>query len=439
MQPSLNLDQANSDQVSDSPKHPNDHNKLLLWCVLASALSPFFKLTKHFGSAAAALTASTSDWQALRIHNSHIARFAEYKKSGAPKVFLDTLKSIENRQFDVVYASDVHFPNVLKQLYDCPPLLFVRGDVNTLSQAQLAMVGTRKPSAAARDIAQNFANTLAQAGFWVTSGLAEGIDACAHLGALALSKRTQQPVRTIAVLGNGISQCYPPKNQGIYDAILHQGGAIVSEFLPTAKPAAHHFPRRNRLVSGLSLATLVVEAAQKSGSLITANLAAEQGKLVFAIPGHIYNAQAKGCHELIRQGAILVDSPEQIIEDVNLPKRLHDDAGGVPPDSPQPDNLHLGESQTQNRQTAASQSSSQMPKQAPDQIPKQAPDQMVSPDLPAHLQQLLSSLDWVGQDMDKLINTTGLDAATLSSQLMELELMGYSVQQGGLYLRCRQA
>jgi DNA processing protein len=173
-----------------------------------------------------------------------------------------------------------------------------------------------------------------------------------------------------------------------------EGGAVLSEFLPDTKPEQYFFPRRNRIVSGLALGVLVVEAAAKSGSLITAQQAIEQGRQVFAIPSHIDNLQAKGCHQLIRDGATLVDEPLQLIEDLALPRRWH-----------------------QAEQVAA------------------VAEQPIA--VPAHLQPLLNQLDWTGVDVDQLLAQAQLDIATLSSQLMELELLGHVIQVGGRYQRCR--
>ena len=173
----------------------------------------------------------------------------------------------------------------------------------------------------------------------------------------------------------------------------------MSEFLPQTLPRAEHFPRRNRIISGLSLGALIIEAAEKSGSLITAKLAAEQGKLVFAIPGHIYSEHHQGCHQLIREGAILVDHPEQVLEDLALP------------------------TQWQNQQQIEQS--------------KSVPELEVQIELPTHLAQLYTQLDWVGQNIDQLIAKLRLDISTLTSQLMELELLGFCIQQAGLYLRCR--
>ncbi|RDF51408.1 DNA-protecting protein DprA, partial [Acinetobacter baumannii] len=189
---------------------------------------------------------------------------------------------------------------------------------------------------------------------------------------------------------------YPAQNKKLAEHILAQNGAIITEFLPGTPPLQQHFPRRNRIVSGLSLGVLVVEATLKSGSLITANKAAEQGKTVFAIPGHIYSEFHQGCHQLIREGAILIDHPEQIIEDLALPTQW--------------------QSQQQNQTEEANTN---------------------TPEIPEHLIDLYQSLDWVGQNIDQLVVHHNIPVSELTSSLMELELLGLCMQQSGLYLRCR--
>lgn len=216
---------------------------------------------------------------------------------------------------------DSRYPPQLKQIHDAPPLLFVHGDPEVLSRAQLAIVGSRRPTPMGLETAREFSKTLASAGICITSGLALGIDGAAHQGAL----HAKSP--TIAVLACGLDQVYPKQHQTLACQISAQG-ALVSEFPIGVLPLSAHFPRRNRLVSGLSLGVLVIEAGLRSGSLITARLAAEQGREVFAIPGSIRNLQTGGCHLLIQQGAKLVTAFQDILEELpNL--RAHEPTGGV--------------------------------------------------------------------------------------------------------------
>ncbi|TVQ69642.1 MAG: DNA-protecting protein DprA [Oceanospirillales bacterium] len=200
------------------------------------------------------------------------------------------------------------YPSLLKEIDDPPPLLWLKGNLELLSQPQLAIVGSRKPSVAGASSAFEFARSLSDSGFIITSGLAQGIDTAAHKGAIKANKPT------LAVLGTSPEIIYPRVNQVLADHIVANGGLLVSEFPPNTKARPENFPKRNRIISGLSVGTLVVEAALRSGSLITARLAMEQGREVFAIPGSIHNPLAKGCHALIREGALLVENTQQICE-----------------------------------------------------------------------------------------------------------------------------
>ena len=201
------------------------------------------------------------------------------------------------------------YPERLKAIKDPPAILFLAGHRQLLETPQLAIVGSRKPTSGAQENTVYFAKHLAEAGLTLTSGLAVGIDGLAHRTALQVGGST------IAVLGCGHNTCYPSKHRSLFREIEDKG-LLISEFTPDTPVKGFQFPRRNRIISGLSLGVLVVEAAIKSGSLITCRLAAEQGREVFAIPGDIENPMSRGCHHLIRQGACLVDHPEQIIEEL---------------------------------------------------------------------------------------------------------------------------
>jgi DNA processing protein len=202
------------------------------------------------------------------------------------------------------------YPLLLKEINDPPPILFVRGSLPVISSLQLAMVGSRNPSPVGKKIAEDFSQHMAMTGLTITSGLALGIDAVSHQGALDVKGKT------VAVTGTGLDRVYPARHKRLAEVILDEGGALVSEFPPGIKAHASNFPRRNRIISGLSLGVLVVEAAINSGSLITARLALEQGREVFAIPGSIYNPLARGCNGLIRQGAKLVETAQDVIDEL---------------------------------------------------------------------------------------------------------------------------
>jgi DNA processing protein len=204
---------------------------------------------------------------------------------------------------------DNDYPELLQQIAQPPPQLYVRGDPALLQMPALAIVGSRNPTAGGARNAFEFARHLGASGFCIVSGLAEGIDTAAHRGALAAG------AATIAFLGHGIDRVYPAANRELAHEIAAHG-ALVSEFPLGTHPHKSHFPQRNRLISGVSLGTLVVEAARRSGSLITARCAGEQGREVFALPGSIHNPLARGCHKLIRQGAKLVETADDIVAEL---------------------------------------------------------------------------------------------------------------------------
>ncbi len=284
------------------------------------------------------------------------------------------------------------YPAQLREIPDPPPILFVTGDPEVLSTPQLAMVGSRNPSASGKETAREFAYHLARAGITITSGLAIGIDGICHSGAL------EAEGLTIAVTGTGLDRVYPASQHQLAHRIAKQGGALVSEFPPGTEARPGNFPRRNRIISGLSLGTLVVEAAQKSGSLITARLASEQGREVFAIPGSIHNPLARGCHQLIRQGAKLVETAGDILEEL----------------AP-----HIG---------AFSPAISKGDEQ---QTPSNT-EQTLDPEY----QHLLTCMGFDPVQIDLLIQRSGLTAEAVSSMLILLELEGHvSSAPGGIYCR----
>jgi DNA processing protein len=215
----------------------------------------------------------------------------------------------------IVTLADVDYPRLLLQTADPPPLLYVKGRLDLLNAPSLAIVGSRNSSVQGADNAAEFARTLSAAGITIVSGLALGIDAAAHRGGLA------GPGSSIALVGTGLDVVYPARNKALAHE-LAASGTLVSEFPLGTPPLAANFPRRNRLISGISLGCLVVEAALQSGSLITARLANEQGREVFALPGSIHSPLAKGCHVLIKQGAKLVDDANDILDELKLPTHV---------------------------------------------------------------------------------------------------------------------
>lgn len=366
---------------------PHHYHTVLVWYLVQHSLSSFQKIQQHFGSCEQATQKHhLAEWSQLGLHANHLKRLQEFQTAQGQQKFEQMIQLICQHSDFILTPEDIGYPTQLLPYPDHPPILFGQGQAQALLQPQIAMVGSRKPSPHGRQVAYDFAYYLSEKGFYISSGLAHGIDEAAHRGGLAHH-------RTIAVTGTGLDTVYPSQNIKLAQQIT-QSGAIVTEFLPTTMPLQQHFPRRNRIVSGLSLGVVVVEAALKSGSLITANEAANQGKMVFAIPGHIYSEHHQGCHQLIREGATLVDHPEQVIEDLALPTQW--------------------------------------------QAQKQPEEALAAPSsIPAHLITLYQLLDWVGQDLDQLAQRYQASISELTAQLMELELLGLCMQQAGCYLRCR--
>lgn len=417
-------------------------DELALWFVVQHSVSAYNALTDYFGHATHALRASVHDWQQLGLHHAHPKKLTQWQQEPTLATNFElAIKALNHPHDHVLRIHDICYPKQLKHIADPPPFLFVRGNIQVLSQPQIAIVGSRKTSQTGHQVAEQFALALAQQGFYITSGLAHGIDASAHRGALQAGQG-----QTLAVMGTGVNLCYPTANQGLYRQIVEAGGAIVSEFMPNTPAREYHFPRRNRIVSGLSLGVLVVEAALKSGSLITAQTALEQNRQVFAIPGHIYNEHSRGCHQLIRDGAMLVDEPQQIVDELDLPRRWQQQADtdtqlvSMAPD----DNIRANKADTQTAilnktltdKVATHPDRSVKNTQSIEKTtPISAPSSLA---IPEHLQPLYQALDWVGISLDSLVDSLNIDIATLTSQLMEMELLGFAVQQGGLYQRCRQ-
>jgi DNA processing protein len=281
------------------------------------------------------------------------------------------------RGHHILTLEEAAYPASLKEIHDPPFVLFVKGALAALQSQQIAIVGARNATPNGLQNASFFARALVESGLAITSGLARGIDAASHLGAL------QANGITIAVCGTGLHHVYPVSHQALAAAIQEKGGAIISEFPLDAAPLAYHFPKRNRLISGLSLGVLVVEAALKSGSLGTARCALEQGREVFAIPGNIHQPLYRGCHYLIRQGAKLVETVADITEE------LHTTLAGA---------------------------------QVPDKTPKLSKCLNA---LKPEEQQVLHVIGYEMTPFDVILLQSGLTASECSSILLRLELEGY--------------
>ena len=392
---------------------------LALWFEVNASLSAYHKLMTTFGHARLAWQAKVDAWRQLGLHHTHLKRHEQPEQTRAS---IDSIQqALAEGRYGLLFADQPDYPAQLLEIYDPPPLLFYRGNRLRLQQAQIAIVGSRKPTAHAQKTTYDMAQYLAQAGYIVTSGLAMGVDKRAHSGALAQADSTYQG-RTVGVMGTGIDINYPNHHDQLFDQIVEQGGCIISELLPHTQPHKHTFPRRNRLVAGLSLATIVTEAKVQSGSLITARLTSEQGKQVFAIPSHIDNTNAEGCHHLIREGATLVYHPQQVIEDVNS-QLAHTSYTDRSTNNVTESNEPISSGPISNEPVASSQPLSNIKSQRSAIV------------VPEHLTAVYEKLDWHGQDLDALITATKLSTPQLVGQLMELELLGTINVQGGRYLR----
>lgn len=266
------------------------------------------RLLAAFGNPQAVLSAS----RAALARQVPDALAAEIRRGVSDDALAAVSTWLEDPANHVVTLADTHYPQLLLQLPDPPPLIYLKGRPELLARPALAIVGSRNATAQGVVDAEAFARTLSDAGLTIVSGLALGIDAAAHRGGLAGASSS------VAVLGTGADLVYPARNRALAHELAARG-ALISEFPLGTRPLAGNFPRRNRLISGLALGCLVVEAAAESGSLITARLAGEQGREVFAVPGSIHSPLSKGCHALIKQGARMVESAQDILEELRFP------------------------------------------------------------------------------------------------------------------------
>jgi DNA processing protein len=374
-------------------------DELTAWLTLARApglhAGGLRQLLEHQGTVAAVVTASPAALAAAGAGTTLIEWLQRQREDGRRSEIAADLRWLEDSTHHLVRLDSEHYPTLLLQLPDAPVALYVRGDPSLLQLPQLAIVGSRNPTAAGLENAANFAAHLARCGLTITSGLAIGIDTAAHRGAL------EADGATIAVCGTGLDIDYPRSNAQLAAAIAARG-ALVSEFALGTPALKGNFPRRNRILSGLALGTLVVEAAVRSGSLITARLAAEQGREVFAIPGSIHNPLARGCHQLIRQGAKLVETADDIFSELRaLTAQLADVAQQVPAASNRAD----------------------------------GPGNF-GPALDKDYEILLDALGFEPAGVDVLVARTGLKAEEVASMLLILELDGkLESHPGGLYVR----
>ena len=381
----------------------------------------FARLLSRFESADNILTASASDLTAAGVPAQAIA-YLQAPDQAQLDNDLAWLAKPGNR---LLTLADHDYPQLLRTIDRPPPVLFTHGDVAVLNEIQLAIVGTRKPTPTGQQLAHDFAANLAAQGFVISSGLAQGIDGCAHHGALAAGGRS------VAVMATGADRIYPAQHRDLAHQIAKQG-VLVSELPPGMPPLAENFPRRNRIISGLSVGTLVIEAAQKSGSLITARLAAEQGREVFALPGSVHNPMVKGCHALIRQGAKLVETADDIIEELG-PLTLAAAgvvAGSVVAGSTGQTTIEFSELPQQGAAAGSAEGSTK------NSATSSAEGSVAS--LSAEYNVLLDHMGVDAVAVDTLVERSGLTVDAVSSMLLILELQGrVKTAPGGLYIRLK--
>ena len=380
-----------------------DASDLAYWLALlhAPGVGPvtFLSLLDHYTTPRALFEAGPIQDSSERITARISAATVEYLRNPDWATVEKDLAWLAQPDNHIITLHDPAYPALLKQIADAPPVLFVHGQPEALARPQLAMVGSRNPSAGGKETAHDFARHLASVGLTITSGLALGIDAASHQGALCADGHADGEARgaTIAVTGTGLNRVYPARHRALAHSIAERG-ALVSEFPFGTPPLPENFPRRNRIISGLSAGVLVVEAALQSGSLITARLAGDQGREVFAIPGSIHNPLARGCHALIRQGAKLVENVHDILEELgtfNLDMLR---------ESRQPADFGPGEEL----------------------------------DVDDNQLKLLNFMDFSPASVDSLISRSGLTPEQVSSMLLVLELHNrVESVAGGLYIRRR--
>jgi len=359
------------------------HDERARWIALSRVKGlgcvSFKKLATHFADPTQIFSASPAELAEVPEFDSgvidSVRKFSEWDDVA------EELQRAARVGAKIVAFGDANYPARLRLICDPPPVLYVKGELRTDDEKAVAVVGSRSASDYGRKVARDLCRGLTSLGFTVVSGMALGIDGAAHEPAL------NGGGRTIAVLGCGVDRAYPPDHASLYRRIIERG-AVVSELPIGAKPMAYNFPARNRLISGLSLGVVVVEATERSGSLITASLALEQGREVFAVPGEVGSSRSRGSHRLIRQGAKLVETVNDIVEEL-APQLL----------------------------AQASEAS-----QAKEQLPES---------IGADARRVFALLQERSLQMDEVIETSGFPPAKISQILLELELLGYLRQLPG--------
>lgn len=378
--------------LTSSPTSDHDeHDALLRLLTSGAAAAGIRRLLDSHGSAAGALRAGPRDWASHGLDTTTCSAMSK------PDQTLLTRGHawLASSGHELIGWSQVDYPPLLRRIPSPPPMLFVDGDISLLWRPAVAIVGSRAATAGGCTNAALFADALSRNGLCIASGLAAGIDAAAHVATLDAEGAT------IAVLGTGPDIAYPVRHRPLLERVADRG-CVISEHLPGTRPLRQYFPSRNRILAGLTLGTVVVEAAERSGALITARLAAEVGREVFALPGSIHNPMARGCHRLIREGAQLVESPQEVLEvlgplAVDLAKALRGELEDtfVASDMPVQASLPIG----------------------------------------ADYNRLWQALGHDPTGMDELGQRSGLTVAELSAMLLSLELEGCVAVEHGRYCR----
>jgi DNA processing protein len=375
VEPSLQTEKGHSSALSQ-------RHELASWLALARVKGlggvGFKKLASSFADPTEAFQASSTALARVEgLHREAIEGLLNF--SGWVEID-NELRRIREAGIRIVPFISPEYPSRLRMIADPPPFLYIKGRLETQDEKAVAIVGSRSASDYGRRVARDLARGLAELGFTVVSGMARGIDGAAHESALTAGGRT------IAVLGSGIERPYPPEHEGLYRRI-GDNGAVVSEFPIGTRPLAFNFPARNRLISGFSLGVVVVEATEKSGSLITASLALEQGREVFAVPGQAGASRSRGAHQLIRQGAKLVETVNDIVEEV-APQLVRAGRSGAEP-------------------------------------------RVLPPGASAEARKILALLQDNPLQVDQVIERSGFPAARVLAVLLDLELQGYIRQSPG--------
>ncbi len=359
--------------MSESVKH-----WIALNMVLGVGKTLFHRLVSAFGSPQEVFAASSQNIVQVEGVGQKVA--TEISRFDIDRVAEREMRLAERSGARILTVNSFEYPSLLKAIYDPPPVIYCRGKSLDKYSAPLAVVGSRVPTSYGKNVTDRLCRDLATLGISIVSGMARGIDTLAHRAAL------DSGADTIAVFGCGLENTYPPENASLKERIVDQG-TIVSEFPMTMRPEKNNFPARHRLMSGLSLGPLIVEAGEKSGALITGEFALEQGREVFAVPGNIYSPKSLGTNRLIKMGAKLVDGPPDIIEELGLEKKV------------------------ENKQTGLNLS----------EVPVLSPKE----------ESLMSLLSYDERHIDSLIENSGLSPAEVSATLMQLESKGLIRQNEG--------